>query len=157
MHIQRRWKTKTAVTKPGGCRWNRRKQQTSDKKDGTTYMIDRMRSGCIGDSKKNNTRKINICRFSVIRSNTVIKTYGNRTRTVNLELRRPFRWQFIVADVRQLIIGADFLAHYGILPDLKNRRFVDGQTLLSSIARVTTGKQTVVATINEGCKVKEIL
>lgn len=55
-------------------------------------------------------------------NNTVIKTYGNRTRVLDLGLRRPFRWQFIVADVVQPIVGADFLAHHGILPDLKNRR-----------------------------------
>lgn len=76
---------------------------------------------------------------------------------MDLGLRRPFRWQFIIADVKQLIIGTDFLAHHGILPDLKNRRLVDEQTLLSAKARVTTGKQTTVATISERCKIKELL
>ncbi|CAL1683860.1 unnamed protein product [Lasius platythorax] len=90
-------------------------------------------------------------------NNTVINTYGSSSRVVDLGLRRPFRWQFIIADVRQPIIGADFLAHHGILPDLKNKRLVDEQTLLSTKAKMTTGKQATIATIDEGCKIKELL
>lgn len=90
-------------------------------------------------------------------NNTIIKTYGSSTRVIDLGLRRQFRWQFIIADVVQPIIGADFLAHFGILPDLKNRRLVDEQTLLSSKAQLTKGKQATVATVNEECKIKELL
>jgi len=90
-------------------------------------------------------------------NNTIIKTYGSKTRVVDLGLRRPFRWQFTITDVAQPIIGADFLAHYGILPDLKNRRLVDEQTLLSIKAQLTKGKQTTIATVDDICKVKELL
>lgn len=92
-----------------------------------------------------------------IANNTVINTYGSSLRIVDLRLRRPYRWQFIIADVRQPIIGANFLAHHGILPDLKNRKLVDEQTMLSTKVRMTIGKQTIIATIDERCKVKELL
>ncbi len=39
---------------------------------------------------------------------STIKTYGEKVMTVNLGLRRQFSWNFIVADVSQAIIGADF-------------------------------------------------
>lgn len=64
---------------------------------------------------------------------SVIDTYGERTLQVNLGLRRACPWRFIVADVRYAIIGADFLTHYELLPDLKNGRLVDGRTMLSTV------------------------
>lgn len=90
-------------------------------------------------------------------NNTIIKTYGSEVRTLDLRLRRSFSWRFVVADVIQPIIGADFLAHHGILPDLKNKRLIDEQTLLSTKARLTTGRQPTVATINKECKIEELL
>ena len=37
-----------------------------------------------------------------------IATYGDRLLTVNIGLRQTFQWIFIVADVKQPILGADF-------------------------------------------------
>ncbi|KAK2577895.1 hypothetical protein KPH14_012635 [Odynerus spinipes] len=86
-------------------------------------------------------------------NNTVIHTYGTQTRTLNLGLRRPFLWNFVIADVKQPIIGADFLAHHGILPDLKNRRLIDEQTTLTTKARYTTIAQVSITVINTDCKI----
>ena len=63
-------------------------------------------------------------------NNTPIPTYGNRLLTLNIGLRRTFQWVFIIADVKNPIIGADFLRHYGILVDLANNRLVDSLTQL---------------------------
>lgn len=60
-----------------------------------------------------------------------IKTYGTVRITLNLGLRRVFQWEFVVADVSLAIIGADFLAHYQLLPDCKRKKLVDGLTGLS--------------------------
>lgn len=67
-----------------------------------------------------------------------IPTYGTILLNLNLGLRRDFRWRFIVADVAEPIIGADFLAHYNLLVDLRNKKLIDGTTLLkvSGIARL---------------------
>ncbi|XP_069969543.1 uncharacterized protein [Penaeus vannamei] len=50
-----------------------------------------------------------------------INTYGERSRTLSLEGEpaRRFQWIFLVADVPQPIIGADFLAYYGLTVDLQ--------------------------------------
>lgn len=75
-----------------------------------------------------------------------IKVYGSRYIDTDLALRRKFCWNFLIADVGVAIIGADFLANFGLLVDLKNRRLVDSKTGLhaggglavSSIFGVTT-------------------
>jgi len=59
---------------------------------------------------------------------SVIATYGTVTLQLNLGLRREFPWRFIIADVLQPIIGADFLAHYHLLPNMKKKKLIDGRT-----------------------------
>nr|VZI12855.1 unnamed protein product [Spirometra erinaceieuropaei] len=63
-------------------------------------------------------------------NNSSIPTFGQRSITLDLGLRRIFRWVFIIADVSVALIGADFLAHFNLLVDLKNRRLVDCSTNL---------------------------
>ncbi|KAK2575246.1 hypothetical protein KPH14_012761 [Odynerus spinipes] len=63
---------------------------------------------------------------------TEISTFGEKVLTLDLGLRRQFRWPFIIAEVKSPIIGADFIAHHGILIDLKNRRLVDSVTRIAA-------------------------
>ena len=62
---------------------------------------------------------------------TTIKTFGQRSLTLNLGLRRTFTWVFIVADVKQHILGADFLGHYNLLVDVCRRKLIDQVTSLA--------------------------
>ena len=61
---------------------------------------------------------------------TTIRTYGTRSLTLNLGLRRTFRWIFVVADIANAIIGADFLQHFSLMVDMSKRRLVDCVTNL---------------------------
>lgn len=63
-------------------------------------------------------------------NNTTIATYGTRSLTLDLGLRRTFRWIFIIADVRQPILGADFLCNFSLLVDVKHNRLSDALTHL---------------------------
>lgn len=63
-------------------------------------------------------------------NNTPIATYGTQLHTLNIGLRRKFQWIFIIADVKNPILGAHFLRHYSLLVDLKHNRLVDGITQL---------------------------
>ena len=63
-------------------------------------------------------------------NHTSISTYGTRSLTLNLGLRRTFSWEFIVADVRKPILGADYLHHCSLLVDIKNHQLRDGVTQL---------------------------
>ena len=55
-------------------------------------------------------------------NNTPITTYGQRSLTLNLGLRRSLPWIFIIADVQNPILGADFLRRFGLLVDMKQRQ-----------------------------------
>ena len=59
-----------------------------------------------------------------------IATYGTRSLTLDLGLRRTFRWIFVIADVRHAILGADFLHHFGLSVDVRQSRLTDNLTHL---------------------------
>ena len=61
---------------------------------------------------------------------TAISTYGQRSLTLNLGLRRPFRWIFTIAEVKHPILGADFLGYHDLLVDVRHKCLVDSQTNL---------------------------
>ena len=62
---------------------------------------------------------------------TAIPTFGTRSLTLNLGLRRTFRWIFIIADVSKPLLGADFLHQFGLLVDIAHGKLVDANTHLS--------------------------
>jgi hypothetical protein len=64
-------------------------------------------------------------------NNTPIPTFGTRSLTLNLGLRRNFRWVFVVAETSTPILGADFLRHFGLLVDLKYNKLTDSTTSLT--------------------------
>ena len=59
-----------------------------------------------------------------------IATFGTRSLTLDIGLRRTFRWVFIIADVPQPVLGADFLYHFGLLVDLRHSTLSDSTTQL---------------------------
>ena len=57
--------------------------------------------------------------------------YGTHSLTLNFGLRRTFRWVFMVANIRNQIIGADFLKYYGLIVDVRRKQLSDIRTQLS--------------------------
>ena len=76
----------------------------------------------------------------VAANNSTIHTYGNCKRVVDVGLKREYPWTFIVADVQQPIIGADFLIHYNLLVDLRSRCLRDMRTGLAIAASLSSIK-----------------
>lgn len=81
---------------------------------------------------------------------TKIKTYGEKTFTLNLGLRRCFTWNFVIADVTQPIIGADFLEYYKLLVDIAGRKLIDRVTELTTPATLIKSTQQTIRTIDVG-------
>lgn len=77
-----------------------------------------------------------------------INTYGTQTLILNLKLRRPYRWTFIVADVKQPIIGADFLKHNKLLVDLSERKLIDKLTNLSVVVPLVNHREPPINTMD---------
>ena len=80
------------------------------------------------------------CLPLVAANTTTINTYGNCRRVVDVGLKRDYAWTFIVADVKQTIIGADFLIHYSLLVELKSRCLRDMRTGLAIPATLSSIK-----------------
>ncbi|KAA3679992.1 uncharacterized protein DEA37_0011207, partial [Paragonimus westermani] len=50
-----------------------------------------------------------------------VQTYGQRSVTMSLGLKRTWRWIFLTVDVRFTILGADLINNFGLLVDMKLR------------------------------------
>ncbi|BHF65222.1 hypothetical protein SprV_0200823200 [Sparganum proliferum] len=60
-----------------------------------------------------------------------ISTFGSRSLTLNIGLRRSFSWIFVIADVPRAILGSDFLAEFDLLVDCRRSCLLDRTTGLS--------------------------
>lgn len=79
---------------------------------------------------------VNKCPYKLFAANgSIISTFGCVYLLLNFGLGREFTWKFVIADVASPIIGADFLNHFGLLPDLKNKRLVDAVTNFSVLTK----------------------
>ena len=59
----------------------------------------------------------------------VIPVYGECNMDIALpQLRRSFRWTFVVADIASPLLGLDFLGHFNLLVDCAARRITDRTT-----------------------------
>jgi len=81
-------------------------------------------------------------------NNTPIPIYGTKLVKLNLGIRRKLEWTFFIAEVKQPILGADFLAHYGILVDLKRKKLHDSVTKLEVSGKLLTTKVQEITTFN---------
>ena len=67
------------------------------------------------------SRRLKKLENNLIKNNLTITTYGTSKRIVDVGLKREYSWTFIVADIKQPILGADFLIHYNLLVNLPGR------------------------------------
>ena len=66
---------------------------------------------------------------------------------VPLQMDAGKQWHFMAADVQTPIIGMDFLSHYGLLVDPRNKRLLDTTTQLSSRGYAATTDEVSIKTI----------
>ena len=112
----------------------------ADKHNKCNYLIDSGAAVSVLPKSCANKTSDAACLPLVAANNTTINTYGNCRRVVDVGLKRDYAWTFIVADVKQPIIGADFLIHYSLLVDLKSRCLRDMRTGLAIPATLSSIK-----------------
>lgn len=88
---------------------------------------------------------------------TRIRTFGTKFVSIDLGLRRKFTWNFLIADVTLPIVGADFLAKFGILVDLKNQQLIDGQTGVKSSGGMMTATLHTITLVNSSHPFHDLL
>ncbi|GFT72824.1 gag-pol polyprotein [Trichonephila clavipes] len=108
-----------------------------DRKSGQKFLIDSRSEICVipPSPTMNKSPQSNFSLFAA--NNTKIPAYGMVRKELNLGLRRPFIWTFIIADVSSPIIGADFLKHFNLLIDLKKKGKKDSKPLNWSSEAIT--------------------
>lgn len=84
------------------------------------------------------------CLFNLFAANgSKIKTYGSKSITLNLGLRRQIKWMFVIADVQSPIIGSDLLKKFDLLIDIKNGKLHDNITSLSINGKIMGTDQEI--------------
>ena len=125
------------MTASDTCPVTSRRLFVRDKASGIRFLVDTGADICVFPRRLTPGRLRKSDYVLSAANGTPIATYGTRTMTLNLGLRRDFCWRFLVADVSKPILGADFLSHHNLLPDLTNCRLVDSITLLTYRGEVT--------------------
>ncbi|KAK7605133.1 hypothetical protein V9T40_006991 [Parthenolecanium corni] len=59
---------------------------------------------------------------------TPIRVFGEKLVEFNIGIRRSLRWVMQVTDVETAILGADFLEHFDLTPNLKRKCLIDNET-----------------------------
>ena len=90
-------------------------------------------------------------------NDTVINTFGETRRVLDLALWRPIAWNFCIADVPHPIIGADLIKYYGLIVDLKRRRLTDAVTSIYTLGVVKPANLTAIHTANPSNRYTRIL
>ena len=117
----------------------------SDKHSNTHFLVDTgSEVSVIPPTPADRRRSPDPLALSAV-NNTSIHTYGKRSLTLNLGLRRSLPWIFIIADVKKPILGADFLRNYGLMVDMTNRKLIDMHTHLHIQGIFSSDKSTGTA------------
>ncbi|XP_075743699.1 uncharacterized protein LOC142802193 isoform X1 [Rhipicephalus microplus] len=99
----------------------------SDKITGACFLVDTgAQVSVIPASCADRHRNEQTCPLQAI-NNSAIRTYDQRSLTLDLRLRRTSRWIFILADVSQAVLGADFLSFFNLARDMHAHRLIDLQ------------------------------
>jgi len=87
---------------------------------------------------------------------STIKSYGTRNISLHLPIGK-FQWTVVIADVTEPLLGADFLAHFGLLVDVANRRLIQAETYASMVLRpsstTSNGLNSVATFTNKFAKI----
>ena len=101
-----------------------------DKQSGLRFLVDTgAEVSIVPPTRADRTERQGQFSLQAINS-TNIATYGVRSLTFDLGLRRPFPWTFIIAEVQKPILGADFLQNFGLVVDVSRHRLTDAVTHL---------------------------
>lgn len=119
----------------------------SDRKSGVRFLVDTGASCSVYPRDANNFKAADTSFTLYAANNTKIPTYGTRRISVDLGFRRVFPWTFVVADVTRPIIGADFLEHFSLLVDMKNKKLIDQLTTFSINAAGAPGESLGIKTL----------
>ena len=135
----------------GDCTTTRNyRLMVTDRNSGTKFLVDTGANVSVlpKSFKSIKSDLIPINNFKLYVANgSEIKTYGIKNLVLDLKLRRPYSWSFIVCDVKQPILGADFLLHHKLIVDLDGKILLDKITNIKVPGKIIHQSETSVHTI----------
>ncbi|GFX66213.1 transposon Ty3-I Gag-Pol polyprotein [Trichonephila clavipes] len=100
-------------------------------------------------NNRSKSRDSSICwyhrRFA---NSSTINVYGQKTLSLDLNVRREFIWTFLLASVKTPILGADFLHYFELVPDLRHKCLRDLKTKLQTTGHIKQAALHSVKTIS---------
>ncbi|GFT05918.1 transposon Tf2-11 polyprotein [Trichonephila clavipes] len=81
-------------------------------------------------------------------NSSTINVYGQKTLSLDLNVRREFIWTFLLASVKTPILGADFLHYFELVPDLRHKCLRDLKTKLQTTGHIKQAALHSVKTIS---------
>ena len=101
----------------------------TDRISGTRFLIDTGAEVSVLPPTKTDKKNSSPYTLQAVNKST-IATFGEKSMTIDIGLRRAYKWIFIIAEVPFPIIGADFLRQFSLVVDVKNYKLIDSQTEL---------------------------
>lgn len=108
----------------------RRLFHISDRLSGHRYLVDTGATVSVVPARGQDRRADRTTPQLKAANGTSIRTFGTRAVQLHFNTHR-YSWDFIVAEVDQPLLGADFLCHYGLLVDVRNKRLINIDSLTS--------------------------
>lgn len=122
----------------------------TDRVSGLQFLVDTGANVSVLPCDKRSVNDQWSSRYTLYAANgTEIRTYGERSLTLDLKLRRSFRWNFILCNVKQPILGADFLKYHKLLVDLDGKKLIDKVTDLSVSGIIVNATQACIKTVDD--------
>ncbi|GFW17066.1 transposon Ty3-G Gag-Pol polyprotein [Trichonephila clavipes] len=81
-------------------------------------------------------------------NSSTINVYGQKTLSLDLNVRREFIWTFLLASVKTPILGDDFLHYFELVPDLRQKCLRDLKTKLQTTGHIKQAALHSVKTIS---------
>ena len=121
-----------------------------DKLSGRRFLIDTGAQVSVLPATSLDTRSSTCGPTLTAANGSAIRTFGTRTAQLLIGSQQ-YKWQFILADVSQPILGADFLRDNSLLVDVKGKRLLDATTYNSvstTISSMTAPHLDSISTIS---------
>lgn len=126
-----------------------RRLRVTDHNSGLQFLVDTGANISVLPASRKDRLSQNSDYILYAANGTQIKTYGVKTLVLDLKLRRPYTWDFVIADVKQPILGADFLSQHKLLVNMNQRKLIDQVTDLNVVTSSVKFNHFSLSTIDE--------
>ena len=113
-----------------------------DANSNKTFLIDTGAEVSVVPATEQERQKAPLEKELVAANGSRIRCYGEKKVRFHIGAR-TYAWNFLVADVKRALIGADFLTHSSLMVDLRNKQMVHPDDLNATPLQQTRHKSRI--------------